>query len=195
MLLAGVDEAGRGCLAGPVVASAVILPPGIIIPGLADSKKISSANRESLASEIKARSIHWSLGLAWPAEIDRINILQATLQAMSRAVRHLLPRPDRLLIDGNQKLPVNIPQKSIVGGDACEPCISAASIMAKTFRDRLMCKLDRRYPGYGLAMHKGYGTRQHLSALQRMGPSPMHRMTFRGVVSKPREILPCLPIT
>ena len=191
---AGLDEAGRGCLAGPVVAAAVVLPPDAVIVRLTDSKKLSSKVRETLVPEIKSTCLAWSLGLAWPREIDRINILQATLTAMKRAVLHLGPLPEKLLVDGNRKIPLNISQKCIVGGDMTEPCISAASILAKTFRDMLMAKLDKRYPGYGLGEHKGYGTRKHLQALKSLGPSPMHRRSFKGVLPRPREKVPCLPI-
>ncbi len=194
MLVAGIDEAGRGCLAGPVVAAAVILPAKAIISGLTDSKKVSSSMRELLALEIKARCICWSIGLAWPAEIDRINVLQATMQAMRRAVRCLAREPDRLLVDGNHQIPSTIPQKCITGGDLSQPCISAASILAKTFRDKLMGKLDLRYPGYGLSRHKGYGTKEHLLAFQNLGPSPVHRKSFKGVVQTSREVFPWLPI-
>ncbi len=191
---AGLDEAGRGCLAGPVVAAAVVLPPDADIARLTDSKKLTPKVRETLVPEIKSISLAWSLGLAWPREIDRINILQATLTAMKRAVLHLGPTPEKLLVDGNRKIPLNISQKCIVGGDMTEPCISAASILAKTFRDMLMAKLDKRYPGYGLGEHKGYGTRKHLQALKSLGPSPMHRRSFKGVLPRPREKVPCLPI-
>ena len=192
---AGLDEAGRGCLAGPVVAAVVVLPLGAQIARLTDSKKIAPKVRESLVPEIKSTCLAWSLGLAWPREIDRINILQATMTAMKRAVLHLGLTPGQLLVDGNQKIPLNIPQKCIVGGDMTEPCISAASILAKTFRDMLMTRLDRRYPGYGFGEHKGYGTRKHLQALKSLGPSPMHRKSFKGVLPGPREKVPCLPIT
>lgn len=192
-LTAGIDEAGRGCLAGPVVAGAVILPRSDI-PGLADSKKISPLKRDLLAAEIKSSALAWSIGLSWPGEIDRINILQATLKAMIKAVTRLKIRPVHVLIDGNQKIPLNISQQTIIGGDASERCISAASILAKTFRDRLMESLDNKYPGYGFARHKGYGTREHLMSIRRMGPSPIHRMTFRGVKPVIREKTLCLPL-
>ena len=179
--VAGIDEAGRGCLAGPVVAAACILPQGFDLPGLTDSKALSPARRERLALAIRAQALCWSLGLAWSPEIDRVNILQATLRAMERAVAHLRLRPALLLIDGNQTTLATIPQRAIIGGDALIPAISAASILAKTFRDRLMTQLDRRHPGYGLALHKGYGTAAHLAALRALGASPIHRLTFRGV--------------
>ncbi|MBU1230447.1 MAG: ribonuclease HII [Proteobacteria bacterium] len=180
-LSAGIDEAGRGCLAGPVVAAACILPEDFDLPGLTDSKALSPARREALAGAIRSQAVAWSLGLAWGPEIDRINILQATLRSMERAVAGLRLRPALLLIDGNQAIALPLPQRTVIGGDALIPAISAASILAKTFRDRLMRALDRRHPGYGLAGHKGYGTAAHLEALRRLGPSPIHRLTFRGV--------------
>lgn len=185
--IAGVDEAGRGCLAGPVVAGAVVLPFDSQISGLTDSKKLSPSKRLILESQIKEQALCWSLGLIWPREIDRLNILQATLKAMVKAVLTLKIPPDQILIDGNQKIPLKISQKTVVGGDGLIPCISAASILAKTFRDRLMKSLEKKYPGYGLARHKGYGTKDHLSALRRHGPAPIHRMTFRGVRPVSRE--------
>jgi len=196
--VAGIDEAGRGCLAGPVVAAACILPEHFDLPGLTDSKALTAARRDTLAAAIRAQALCWSLGLAWAPEIDQINILQATLRSMERAVGHLRLRPSLLLIDGNQTCKAPIPQRTVVGGDALVPAISAASILAKTFRDHLLVKLDRRYPGYGLAIHKGYGTAVHLAALQTLGPSPIHRLTFRGV--RPEQPAPskqerqsCLP--
>lgn len=179
--IAGIDEAGRGCLAGPVVAAACILPEHFDLPGLTDSKALSAARREVLAQAIRAQALCWSLGLAWAPEIDRINILQATLRSMERAVAHLRLRPMLLVIDGNQTCQATIPQRTVIGGDALVPAISAASILAKTFRDHLLARLERRYPGYGLAIHKGYGTALHLAALRRLGPSPIHRLSFRGV--------------
>lgn len=192
--IAGIDEAGRGCLAGPVVAAAVILPEGAAISGLADSKVLSPTRRDGLAAEIGAVAVAWGLGVVWPQEIDRVNILQATLRAMCHAASVLKVRPEGLLIDGNQLLPEALfqrwpgrwpvlpRQKAIVDGDALVPVISAASILAKTFRDMLMDKLDRRYPGYGFSRHKGYGSKEHFAALRELGPSPMHRRTFRGVL-------------
>ncbi len=194
--LAGIDEAGRGCLAGPVVAAAVILPEGASIPGLDDSKVLSPTRRDGLAAEIGTVALAWGLGVIWPPEIDRINILQATLKAMCHAVTVLKVRPEGLLIDGNQTIPEPLfrqhpehwpllpRQKAIVDGDALVPVISAASIIAKTFRDMLMDKLDRRYPGYGFAKHKGYGSKEHFAALRELGPCPLHRKTFRGVLSE-----------
>jgi len=192
-LTAGIDESGRGCLAGPVVAAAVILPDSPV-PGLADSKKLSALKRETLAPEIKRLALAWSVGASWQDEIDRINILQATLRAMIRALRGLKLVPGHVLVDGNQKIPFNISQQAIIGGDGSEPCISAASILAKTFRDRLMTSLDKKYPGYGFAGHKGYGTRQHLMLIRCLGPSPIHRQTFRGVRPEIRVRKLCLPL-
>lgn len=185
--IAGVDEAGRGCLAGPVVAGAVILPASYDLPDLNDSKKLTAETRETLYAAIREQAVCWSIGVSWPGEIDRINILQATFMAMGRAVRHLKAEPLHLLIDGNKTIPSHalhqdIPQKYVIQGDGKIPAISAASIMAKTFRDRLMGKLGRRYPGYGLEKHMGYGTKTHYAALEKQGPCRMHRLTFKGVV-------------
>jgi ribonuclease HII len=190
---AGIDEAGRGCLAGPVVAGAVILPPDFDLPGLTDSKKLSPQRRTVLAQAIKAQAVSWALGFSWPGEIDRVNILQATLRAMSRALDALRIRPDLVLVDGNRPFPCPLPLRTVVGGDALFPCISAASILAKTFRDELLSRMDERYPGYGLAVHKGYGTREHLAALRKLGPSPAHRRSFRGVAPELRETQLWLP--
>ncbi len=179
---AGIDEAGRGCLAGPVVAAAVILPHEFDLPGLTDSKKLTSRRREVLAQAIKAQAVSWALGFSWPREIDHINILQATLLAMARALEALTVRPRSVLVDGNRSFPCAVPLQAVVGGDLLHPCISAASILAKTFRDGLVMGLDSLYPGYGLAQHKGYGTAEHLAALRVLGPSPAHRRSFRGVL-------------
>lgn len=191
--VAGVDEAGRGCLAGPVVAAAVILPSGFELSGLTDSKKLSPARREHFAQIIKAQALSWALGFSWPGEIDRINILQATLRAMARAEGALPVRPDFALVDGNQFFSSGVPKRAVIGGDALYPCISAASVLAKTFRDRLMFHMDARYPGYDLGRHKGYGTRRHFEALARLGPSPAHRLSFRGVSHGRTEKELCLP--
>jgi ribonuclease HII len=200
-LLAGVDEAGRGCLAGPVVAAAVILDPAREILGLDDSKKLRPHRRQELELLIKERSLAWGLGVSWAAEIDRINILRATFKAMARAVACLRLKPDRLVVDGPFIIPSHllaapVPQEAMVGGDSLAPAVSAASILAKVFRDRLMESLDRRYPGYGLAEHKGYGTGVHQKALAELGPSPQHRRSFKGVLREkpePRMEQPCLP--
>lgn len=195
-VFAGIDEAGRGCLAGPVVAAAVILPQEYALPGLTDSKKLTAARRESLAEGIRSCAVTWGLGVIWPRDIDRINILQATFRAMARAVRVLRQPPPAILIDGDKTLPPHVltslscdghlpTQRAIIGGDGCIPAISAASILAKTFRDRLMDTLDRRYHGYGFAKHKGYGTAEHLAAIAAHGPCAQHRLTFRGVRPNP----------
>lgn len=178
---AGLDEAGRGCLAGPVAAAAVILPEDYRLPGLDDSKAMSARARAVLEPEIKAQALSWAIGVSWPREIDRINVLQASLRAMCRALRLLRVRPVFLAVDGNQPLPLDEAQQSIPGGDGLVPAIAAASVLAKTFRDRLLAKLDNRYPGYGFAKHKGYATREHYKALEQLGPCRMHRLTFRGV--------------
>lgn len=194
-LIAGIDEAGRGCLAGPVVAAAVILPASCQIVGLADSKKLSARQRQSLLVRIRAESVSWAVGLVRPARIDGINILEAALEAMALAAGRLKKRPASLLIDGNKVIPARVlerhwrstlplpTQKAIVDGDALVPVISAASILAKTFRDRIMEAMDRRWPGYGFARHKGYGTRAHYAALAEIGPCQQHRLSFRGVRS------------
>jgi len=180
-ILCGVDEVGRGPLAGPVVAAAVVLDPGRPIDGLADSKKLTPARRESLYLEITEKALAWALGRAEVAEIDRINILQASLLAMRRAVLALPLDADHALVDGNRLPDLPCSAEAIVGGDAIEPCISAASIVAKVSRDREMVELDARYPGYGLARHKGYPTRQHLEALRMLGVTEIHRRSFAPV--------------
>ncbi|MGA9341527.1 MAG: ribonuclease HII [Rhodanobacteraceae bacterium] len=180
--VAGLDEAGCGPLAGPVVVAAVILDPSRHITGLADSKVLSSSRREVLAGEIRAMSLAFSVIIVDVVEIDRLNILRARLAGMSRALAALRIRPTLALVDGN-RLPPDLPcgARAIVAGDATEPAISAASILAKSTRDRLMRELDRVYPGYGFARHKGYPTPQHLAALTVLGPCPIHRMTFAPV--------------
>lgn len=180
---AGLDEAGRGCLAGPVVAAAVILPESYDLPGLTDSKKLRAEARERMARAVREQAAAWSLGLAWPREIERVNILRASLLAMSRAVRTLKVRPEALIVDGTHRVPLDMPQKTMVKADALVPAVSAASILAKTFRDKLLTFLDRRHPGYDLAIHKGYPTARHLEALRRLGPAPVHRLTFKGVLA------------
>jgi ribonuclease HII len=179
--IAGIDEAGRGPLAGPVVASAVILPSGLLIEGVNDSKKLSPDKREQLFDVIMERALSIGIGMGTPELIDRINILQATRHAMLEAVSQLTPAPDFILIDGISTIESSIPQKTIKKGDALSISIAAASIIAKVTRDRLMRKLDLLYPGYGFSGHKGYGSAQHLEAIRRLGPSPIHRLTFGGV--------------
>lgn len=182
-LTAGLDEAGRGCLAGPVVAAAVILPEVFDLPGLTDSKKLRPERRIDLARAIRDQATAWSLGLVWPREIERLNILRSSLLAMSRAVLTLKVRPEALIVDGPHRVPLDLPQQAIIKADATIPAVSAASILAKTFRDKLLTSLDRRHPGYDLAIHKGYPTARHLEALRRLGPAPVHRLTFKGVLS------------
>ena len=179
----GVDEAGRGPLAGPVVAAAVILPPESLPNGLNDSKVLSLARRELLLNEMIARDdIFVSLGIAEPEEIDRLNILHASMIAMRRAVTGLPMRPEMALIDGNRLPPdMPCPAQAIVKGDAKSLSIAAASIAAKVIRDRLMVEADQRFPGYGLAGHKGYPTKAHKAALQELGASPIHRRSFKPV--------------
>ena len=179
LLTAGVDEAGRGPLAGPVVVAAVILNPAWRISGLADSKVLTAARRETLDARIRERAIAFSVIAVEVAEIDHHNIFQATMLGMARALAALSPLPMLALIDGNH-LPKNMQcgGRAIVDGDALEPAISAASILAKVARDRIMCQLDARFPGYGFARHKGYGTPMHLAALQQLGPCPEHRRSF-----------------
>ena len=179
--IAGVDEVGRGPLAGPVVAAAVILHPDRPITGLADSKKLSEKRREQLAHEIRDKALCWALGRAEVEEIDRLNILHASLLAMKRAVEALTTRPGHALIDGNRCPDLPCSAEAIVGGDGSEPAISAASILAKVSRDREMVLLDQQYPGYGLAKHKGYPTKLHVAALQELGVSPIHRRSFGPV--------------
>ncbi|HHW79074.1 MAG TPA: ribonuclease HII [Xanthomonadaceae bacterium] len=183
ILIAGVDEAGRGPLAGPVVAAAVILDPAHPIAGLADSKKLSANRRERLAVEIRAKALAWALGRAEAAEIDRINILQASLLAMRRAVAALSIVPERVLVDGNRCPALTCPCQAIVKGDATVPAISAASILAKVARDAELRRLHDRYPRYGFAQHKGYPTVAHRDALRRHGPCPEHRCSFAPVAA------------
>ncbi len=180
---AGIDEAGRGPLAGPVVAAAVILPAGVELSGVHDSKKLSPAQRDSCYREIYAAARAVGVGCIENGAIDRINILQATFQAMLLAVENLQITPDLLLIDGPYSLPVAITQQGVRGGDRRSLSIAAASIVAKVHRDRLMMNYHRLYPAYGFDMHKGYPTREHLAQLRRHGPCPIHRLSFRGVVA------------
>jgi ribonuclease HII len=178
-LVAGVDEAGRGPLAGPVVAAAVILDERHPIKGLADSKKLTALRRERLFDEIRAKALCCSIAEASVEEIDRLNILQATLLAMRRAVAGLRLKPNKVLVDGNRLPTLEVRAEAIVGGDALVPAISAASILAKVHRDRWCLTLDQQYPQYGFAQHKGYGTAAHLAALRAHGPCAQHRTSFR----------------
>ena len=180
-LVAGVDEAGRGPLAGPVVAAAVILDPEAPIEGLADSKVLTAARRDVLAVAIRSRALAWCVALADVAEIDALNILGATMLAMRRAVDGLATAPDEALIDGNRCPPLACRARAIVKGDRDVAPISAASILAKTARDAMLVELDARYPAYGFARHKGYPTPDHLAALARFGPCPAHRRSFAPV--------------
>lgn len=176
----GCDEAGRGCLAGPVVAAAVILPEHFANPLLNDSKQLTETQRELLRPIIEAEALSWGIGVCSPEEIDQLNILQASITAMHRAIDQLVLSPELLLIDGNRFRPYpGIPHECIVKGDATYRSIAAASILAKTERDRMMLELAQQYPGYGFAEHKGYPTPQHRVALAELGPSPVHRLSFR----------------
>ena len=177
-LICGVDEAGRGPLAGPVCAAAVILPPHLEIPGLDDSKKLSDKRRRELFPIIKEQAIAYGIGLASHEEIDEINILQATFLAMERAIAQLQIKPEYALIDGNRTKDFGLPVKTVVKGDSLSANIAAASVLAKVTRDMLMEEAAVEYPGYGFEIHKGYGTRAHYDALREKGPSSIHRMTF-----------------
>jgi ribonuclease HII len=181
MLIAGVDEAGRGPLAGPVIAAAVILDPQQEIKGLADSKALSERKREFLFSEICEKAYAWGIGRAEVEEIDQLNILQATLLAMRRAVLALSVHPTKVLVDGNCCPRLEYPMEAIIGGDATVPQISAASILAKVTRDREMTLMDTKYPGYRFAQHKGYPTASHRQLLIQLGPSHIHRRSFAPV--------------
>ena len=176
--ICGVDEAGRGPLAGPVCAAAVILPRGLDIAGLDDSKKLSDRRRRELYDVITGALAAYAIALVDQERIDEINILQATFRAMEEAVAKLSPQPDLALVDGNREPVLSMPCETIVGGDGKCASIAAASILAKVTRDRLMEELDRQYPEYGFAVHKGYGTRRHYEALRQYGPCPIHRQSF-----------------
>lgn len=180
-LVAGVDEAGRGPLAGPVVAAAVILDERSPIKGLADSKQLTAARRERLYDEIRAKALCCSVALASVEEIDQLNILQATMLAMRRAVQGLRLKPGKVLVDGNRLPPLDVLAEAIVSGDALVPAISAASILAKVTRDRLLCELHLLHPEYGFDRHKGYGTAQHMQALKKHGALAVHRRSFAPV--------------
>jgi len=183
-LPAGVDEAGRGPLAGPVVAAAVILPKECEINGLNDSKKLSHQKREILYHQIKAVAVSIGVGIIEPDEIDRINILRAALLAMEIAVKKLNPKPDFLLIDGNIRTSLLIPQQAVIGGDSICNSIAAASIIAKVARDLIMDDYHNIHPEYNFKKHKGYPTKEHFEALRKFGPCSIHRKTFRGVIWK-----------
>lgn len=186
-LVAGVDEAGRGPLAGPVVAAAVILDDHKPIKGLADSKKLTALRREKLFDEIRAKALCCSVALATVEEIDRLNILQATMLAMQRAVKGLRLKPAKVLVDGNRLPVLDVVAEAIVSGDALVPAISAASILAKVTRDRMLDELHDQHPLYGFDRHKGYGTAQHLAALREHGPLPVHRRSFAPVAQAMQE--------
>ena len=179
--IAGVDEVGRGPLAGPVVAAAVILDPNKPILGLVDSKKLSEKKREKLYDEIIEKALAFEISEASVNEIDEINILHASMLAMKRAIEGLNIKPEYVLIDGNRCPDVSLPSEAVVKGDSRVECISAASIIAKVYRDRMMIQLDALYPGYGLAKHKGYPTKSHLSALKELGVNKLYRKTFKPV--------------
>ena len=180
-LVCGIDEAGRGPLAGPVVAAAVILDPGRPVAGVTDSKKLSPRMRQQLAAAIRQRALAWAVAEASVEEVDRLNILRATMLAMKRAIEALSLRPVEVLVDGNRCPEIELPVRAIIGGDATEPVISAASILAKTHRDAGMLQLHATYPQYGFDRHMGYGTAVHLDALRRHGPAPCHRRSFGPV--------------
>lgn len=181
MIVAGVDEVGRGPLAGPVITAAVILPQRYDLSGLTDSKKLSAKKRAALASQIQQQAVAWALGEASVDEIDEINILHATMLAMQRAVSELAIAPDQVLVDGNRAPDFGIPAIAIVGGDGLEPAISAASIIAKVARDQLMRDYGELYPGYGFERNSGYPTKQHREALLEHGVTPIHRRSFAPV--------------
>lgn len=176
--ICGVDEAGRGPLAGPVCAAAVILPPYLEIPGLTDSKKLSDKRRRELYPIIMQQAVSYGIGLASHEEIDEINILQATFLAMERALEQLNVKPDLALIDGNRQKDFLVPVETVVKGDSLSANIAAASVLAKVTRDDIMLAMAEEFPGYGFEVHKGYGTKAHYEALRQLGPSPIHRMTF-----------------
>lgn len=180
-LVAGVDEVGRGPLAGPVVAAAVIIQERITLPGIKDSKKMTEKARDRAFFLINEKALAVGIGVVSHSSIDRINILKASLKAMKQAVLSLAPAPDYILVDGIHNIPVSIPQKCLKKGDQLSQSISAASIIAKVYRDRIMCSFHELFPEYGFLQNKGYGTAHHRSVLRKYGPSPIHRMTFKGV--------------
>ena len=184
--LAGVDEVGRGCLAGPVVAAAVMLPSKKNLPHVRDSKTLTHSKRKSLEAVIKKEAVSYAIQLVPPEEIDSINILNASLKAMAMAVKALSPAPDFILVDGNAKIACHTLQKAVIGGDRLSLSIAAASILAKVFRDELMDDYHKKYPAYNLKKNKGYATIEHRNALKKFGPASIHRMTFKGVLPPKR---------
>lgn len=192
-LIAGVDEVGRGALFGPVVAAAVVLTSGardtLQAMGVADSKQLTPKKREALVPAIKSLAVAWAIGMASVHDIERINILQASLLAMARAIRKLEPQPQLCLIDGNRQVPqLRLPQQTVIQGDNKYVEIGAASILAKVWRDTLLVRLDRRYPGYDLASNKGYGSRTHRLAIQTLGPTHQHRKSFKGCQAEQQSL-------
>ena len=177
-LICGVDEAGRGPLAGPVCAAAVILPKGLVIPGLNDSKKLSDKRRRELFPIIQQEAVSFGVAFASQEEVDEINILQATFLAMRRAMEQLNPQPEFALIDGNRETDFGVPCKTVIKGDSLSANIAAASVLAKVTRDNWMMEAAEKYPGYGFEIHKGYGTKAHYAALEKLGPCPIHRRSF-----------------
>ena len=184
MRIAGLDEVGRGPLFGPVVAAAVILPRGCHLDGLTDSKKLSEKKRSEFDREIRANAVAWAIASVDAETIDRIDIRKASLLAMRRAVQQLALSPDFLLVDGRDTIDWPCPQQAVMRGDTTSLSIAGASVLAKVYRDRLLLELDREFPGYGLASHKGYGCPEHLAALARLGPTPLHRRSFHPVAQR-----------
>ncbi|MGI6434229.1 MAG: ribonuclease HII [Syntrophomonadaceae bacterium] len=182
-MIAGLDEVGRGPLAGPVVAAAVILPPRFFLAGVDDSKKLTALKRNRLAVEIKKQAVSWAVASVYPARLDEINILNATREAMRLCIMHLSPQPDLLLIDALRLNDINIKQFALVRGDSVSATIACASILAKVERDQAMEGFDQLYPGYGLAKHKGYATREHIESIWRQGPCDIHRKSFEPIKS------------
>jgi ribonuclease HII len=182
-IIAGIDEVGRGPLAGPVVAAAVILPPRFFLAGIDDSKQLSAVKRSRLAAEIKQQAIAWTVASVYPSRLDEVNILNATREAMCHCIKHLSPRPDFLLIDALRLNSIAIEQLPLVKGDSLSASIACASILAKVERDMAMEGFNQLYPGYGLAKHKGYATREHIEALCRLGPCEIHRRSFDPIKS------------
>lgn len=193
MLIAGVDEVGRGCLAGPVYAAAVILPKPCRLPGLDDSKKLPREERERLVPLIEQRAIAFAVASASVEEIDRINILQASLLAMRRAVDLLMQKPTLCLVDGNVPPQVDCEVQTVIGGDARHRCIMAASVLAKVARDAELRRLDLEFPGYGFAQHKGYATPEHQDALRKLGPCGIHRMSFAPCAQRSFDFAALVP--